>query len=135
MFRTASLLLASYTVSLLLLFLFLFRFVHKLMGLVWNVLLLVAILTYALHFVYKETLATAATKTTHASSMSYQALTVPLVFLSCTNPMKFSDLYVETAPCIGSHSSSDSSVSTVYSYFMLGGRLDEGYPADFIETI
>ncbi|KAK9939139.1 hypothetical protein M0R45_015846 [Rubus argutus] len=67
-----------------------------------------------------------------ASSLRYQDLTVPLVFLSCTNPMKFSDLYVETAPCIGNHSSSDSSVSTVYSYFMLGGRLDEGYPADFM---
>ncbi|KAK9939096.1 hypothetical protein M0R45_015805 [Rubus argutus] len=42
--------------------------------------------------------------------------------------MNFSDLFVETAPCIGSHPSSDSSLSTVYSYFMLG-RLDEyGYP-------
>ncbi|KAK9939115.1 hypothetical protein M0R45_015823 [Rubus argutus] len=55
-------------------------------------------------------------------------LTVPLVFLSCTNPMNLSNLFVETAPCIGSHSSSDSSLSTVYSYFKLG-RLDKyGYP-------
>ncbi|KAK9939125.1 hypothetical protein M0R45_015833 [Rubus argutus] len=64
----------------------------------------------------------------NASYWDWKYLTVPLVFLSCTNPMNLSDLFVETAPCISSHSSSDSSVSTVYSYFMLG-RLDEyGWP-------
>ncbi|KAK9939119.1 hypothetical protein M0R45_015827 [Rubus argutus] len=45
--------------------------------------------------------------------------------------MNFSDLFVETAPCIGSHSSSYSSLSTVYSYFMLG-RLDENGNPDIM---
>ncbi|KAM5584979.1 hypothetical protein ABKV19_004387 [Rosa sericea] len=60
-------------------------------------------------------------------------LTVPLIFLSCTNQMNYSDLLVETAPCIkntGIHSSSDSSLSTVYSYFMLGRLDDDLSPAD-----
>ncbi|KAM5584992.1 hypothetical protein ABKV19_004397 [Rosa sericea] len=58
-------------------------------------------------------------------------LTVPLIFLSCTNQMNHSDLLVETAACIkntGIHSSSDSSLSTVYSYFMLGRLDDDGSP-------
>ncbi|KAL6192136.1 hypothetical protein ACLB2K_038523 [Fragaria x ananassa] len=52
-----------------------------------------------------------------------QYLTAPLVMLSCKNPMNYSDLFVETAPCINNtsiHSSSDPSLSTVYSYFMHG---------------
>ncbi|XP_040361809.1 LEAF RUST 10 DISEASE-RESISTANCE LOCUS RECEPTOR-LIKE PROTEIN KINASE-like 2.4 [Rosa chinensis] len=60
-------------------------------------------------------------------------LTVSLIFLSCTNQMNHSDLFVETAPCIkntGIHSSSDSSLSTVYSYFMLGRLNDDGSPED-----
>ncbi|PRQ32590.1 putative glycerophosphodiester phosphodiesterase, protein kinase RLK-Pelle-LRK10L-2 family [Rosa chinensis] len=47
--------------------------------------------------------------------------------------MNHSDLFVETAPCIkntGIHSSSDSSLSTVYSYFMLGRLNDDGSPED-----
>ncbi|KAM5585006.1 LEAF RUST 10 DISEASE-RESISTANCE LOCUS RECEPTOR-LIKE PROTEIN KINASE-like 2.5 [Rosa sericea] len=58
-------------------------------------------------------------------------LTVPLIFLSCTNQKNYSDLFVETAPCIkntGIHSSSDPSLSTVYSYFMLGRLNDYGHP-------
>ncbi|PRQ32546.1 putative glycerophosphodiester phosphodiesterase, protein kinase RLK-Pelle-LRK10L-2 family [Rosa chinensis] len=60
-------------------------------------------------------------------------LTVSLIFLSCTNQMNHSDLFVETAPCIkntGIHSSSDASLSTVYSYFMLGRLNDDGSPED-----
>ncbi|KAL6183613.1 hypothetical protein ACLB2K_045024 [Fragaria x ananassa] len=52
-----------------------------------------------------------------------QYLTAPLVMLSCKNPMNYSDLFVETTPCINNtsiHSSSDPSLSTVYSYFMHG---------------
>ncbi|CAL2265372.1 unnamed protein product [Prunus armeniaca] len=50
---------------------------------------------------------------------------MPIIFLSCENPMNSSDVIVETAPCINgisSYSSSNSSFSslTTYSYFMLG---------------
>nr|XP_011468344.1 PREDICTED: probable receptor-like protein kinase At1g67000 isoform X2 [Fragaria vesca subsp. vesca] len=56
----------------------------------------------------------------------------PLVMLSCKNPMNYSDLFVETAPCINNtsiHSSSDPSLSTVYSYFM-HGLFNEYNPPD-----
>ncbi|KAK9939142.1 hypothetical protein M0R45_015849 [Rubus argutus] len=52
----------------------------------------------------------------------WQYLSWPLIFLNCANPMNSSDLLVDTAPCIknmGSHSASNSSLSTMYSYFML----------------
>ncbi|KAK9939134.1 hypothetical protein M0R45_015841 [Rubus argutus] len=57
-----------------------------------------------------------------------QYLPWPLIFLNCANPMNSSDLLVDTAPCIknmGSHSASNSSLSTVYTYFMLSVI---GYP-------
>ncbi|VVA38748.1 PREDICTED: rust resistance kinase Lr10 [Prunus dulcis] len=53
------------------------------------------------------------------------SLSVPIIFLSCENPMNSSAFIVETAPCINgisSNSSSNSSLSSLrtYSYVMVG---------------
>ncbi|CAL2265350.1 unnamed protein product [Prunus armeniaca] len=51
----------------------------------------------------------------------YTESSMPIIFLSCENPMNRSDVIVETAPCINGPSSSFTSVGT-YSYFMVGSR-------------
>ncbi|CAL9000259.1 unnamed protein product, partial [Prunus brigantina] len=57
--------------------------------------------------------------------LNQSLLPVPIIFLSCENPMNSSAFIVETAPCINgisSYSSSNSSLSSLrtYSYFMVG---------------
>ncbi|XP_008245765.2 PREDICTED: LEAF RUST 10 DISEASE-RESISTANCE LOCUS RECEPTOR-LIKE PROTEIN KINASE-like 2.2 [Prunus mume] len=59
------------------------------------------------------------------NELNPSSLPVPIIFLSCENPMNSSAIIVETAPCINgisSYSSSNSSLSSLrtYSYFMVG---------------
>ncbi|CAL9000256.1 unnamed protein product [Prunus brigantina] len=60
------------------------------------------------------------------------SMSMPIIFLSCENPMNPSDLIVETAPCISgvnnysSSANSSFSSSTTYSYFMVQRGYEKG---------